>query len=667
MRLPSIFGRSASARERPSGLRNVRRVGRTQHLGFRKQLRTFMCFTTEEKLSQGASGDKRKRKRGSLSQRLRLTESSEDQSCSLDVMTQLVLRTSTGTPPPLSTVTDADPIDAPTTQLRRGAALSPVPADSVEASVYHEPSSLTLTSLDEDQLNAYLKVMFERCRTEPEERIAAEGDPGQFDGVEQTASADQQPDGNEALKRPIVIEEKNAQSCPGITTGESKRCSRKPILRAQCEELIRRHEELFGPIVIGEPTPASDAVASATATGSERRPPSLSHCLRQPRSELAGCEPCLPLVPLGAHLSIPQDRGQGPEWAEWRHHFSSGPDGVWRIVPPAQEAPEEAEAVADAAPLPADADARPKRLLGSLRDRCKALFRHDEKSEKACDGFGDALPMSANAHGRDLGSGTKPRSELVISEAKAQEILMEMKDEAIELCTSHHQMCPLVQTSCDPETYNSHSFRHWKRFFRPRSREWPSTGTSRDPKAVTSGSVEIPRAYVERLAADLASRGLPARDRLPVTGWWGTSPLLEAVLQVVPAATDGARIAATLACLRALSRRVRDTGLSGLVACLGGDPAVRRPEDRQAAWLTRPELPQLFAAAGFRPGRDDALGAALAGRAGGAVRAVLGVDRGGRCAPHAVGGDGGALCGGGAAVVAEGWMCCGARSGDCEE
>ena len=65
-------------------------------------------------------------------------------------------------------------------------------------------------------------------------------------------------------------------------------------------------------------------------------------------------------------------------------------------------------------------------------------------------------------------------------------------------------------------------------------------------------------------------------------------------------ATDCGRLPALLAQLRPASRQLRHSGLARLVERLERPPP---PADRQALWLSRPELARLFAAAGLGP--DD--------------------------------------------------------------
>ena len=404
-----------------------------------------MCFTTEEKLSRGGgSGNKRRRKSGSLSQRLRLSESCEDQSSSsdaLETMSGLVLRPSTcppGSPPPESpTLTD-------------------------------RPSSFTLSSLNDDQLNAYLKIMFKRCIKEEQSHVTQRADE---DGSDVVASSVEQLESASASAAPVTAAEELGGAASQTTAAEAR--LRKPTL-SECEELLRRHEQLFGPIV------------------TSRRAP-LSHWLPQPAAALP--EPCQP--PPGSEcatsLSIPQHGDTGTardhQWDAWRRHFSSGPDGVWRIV--AHDASSAAvEPAAEAAP---SANAKSKRLFSALRHKCSALFYPEQKPRAPAAAAAGDRPRDSGATGVGGEECADEVDEKTLSEINSEEVLKGMNEDDVVPCTTSEDLAVVSRhPRHDPEVYREGGpFGAWGGFFgwssvEPPAVELPSPDRPRPSGAATS-------------------------------------------------------------------------------------------------------------------------------------------------------------------------------------
>ena len=369
----------------------------------RRQLRTLMCFTTEEKLSRGGSGDKRRGKSGSLSQRLRLSESSEEPGagCSrLETLSGLVVRPSTCPPPELA----------------------------------DQPSSFTLSSLNEEQLNSYLSLLLSRGAADRRPPAAApETGPAVTEAVIES-------DERLAESAPSAADDTTPAEtqCPPAPR-ETRKSLRRPT-RRECEELIRRHEQLFGPIATSRPAPIRGG-------------------LPEP------CQPPPPAEPV--YLSIPRHEEAvpaDPEWDAWRPHFTDAPDGVWRIVgsdAAAAECPSAAEAAAEEAPT------RRRRLLGSLRHRCTALFRPQQKRRAPIPTLpAGHTPIELDTNAGAGEEGAEAIKERILSETKAEALLKDMNDSELAPCTS----CESPRPPCelprpDPIAYRGGAFRAWGGFF----------------------------------------------------------------------------------------------------------------------------------------------------------------------------------------------------------
>ncbi|XP_043233254.1 uncharacterized protein LOC122387259 [Amphibalanus amphitrite] len=502
MGLSTLFGGNASPRQRQAvGLKQIRHTGRPQRLSLGRQLRTLMCFTTEEKLSRGgASGDKRRCKSGSLSQRLRLSESCEEQSgCSqLDTLTGLVVRPSTCPPPQ----TDGE---------------QPAP-------LAEQPSSFTLSSLNEEQLNSYLTVLLRSCSATDGQSPAAAGKRHQSVCGTVVEIETQPPEPAQSAADDAAEE---VSSAPPAAPKPTRRPTRR-----ECEELIRRHEQLFGPIVSSRPAPVPDIAYLHVPCHSDAEP-------------------------------------RDPEWDAWRPHFSVSPDGVWRVVgsdtsDDAECPPPPPSAAAEEAP-PADAGAtRRRRLLGALRNRWASLVRAHHKSRAPDPVPAGDTPIEPETAPAD-GEPSEAVQEKVLSEATADDLLRDMADAEVAACTAHegpHEPAELPRP--DPLTYRVGAFRPWNRFFGRPAVDGASTGADEtsppDRKEACETSQPDPVAHTEAAHSGAGAAGGP-----PPSLWWGLPPPPDAG--------------------RPPSRRERRPP----------------PVDRQQLWLNRPELAQLFAAAGLGP------------------------------------------------------------------